>query len=69
MVPEGRKVFADLTVRENLILGAYSRRDRQGIEQDLDHVNELFPRLLERKGQLAVPYPEVSNKCLPLAGP
>lgn len=53
MVPEGRRVFSDLTVRENLILGAYARQDHKAIEEDLNRVNTLFPRLLERREQLA----------------
>lgn len=52
-VPEGRRVFANLTVEENLDLGAYLRKDKAGIEKDLAHVYELFPRLLERKKQLS----------------
>ena len=51
-VPEGRKIFKDLTVSENLRMGAYSRSDKQGIAQDLDMVLELFPRLSERSRQL-----------------
>jgi len=51
-VPEGRKVFKDLTVRENLAMGAYSRRDRRGVQHDFDLVYNLFPRLRERHGQL-----------------
>ena len=51
-VPEGRKIFKDLTVSENLRMGAYSRSDKQGISQDLDMVLELFPRLSERSRQL-----------------
>ncbi len=53
MSPEGRRVFADLTVLENLKIGAYLRRDKDGIEQDLQWVYELFPRLRERSWQLA----------------
>ncbi|NLG87178.1 MAG: ABC transporter ATP-binding protein [Firmicutes bacterium] len=53
MVPEGRRVFPDLTVHENLILGAYARQDHQAIEEDIKQVNTLFPRLLERRDQLA----------------
>lgn len=53
LVPEGRKVFADLTVYENLRLGAYARKDREGIKQDLEWVFSLFPRLKEREWQLA----------------
>ncbi len=52
-VPEGRIVFANLTVRENLDLGAYLRRDRAGIAQDLKRVYTLFPRLEERSRQSA----------------
>jgi branched-chain amino acid transport system ATP-binding protein len=51
-VPEGRKVFKDLTVLENLMMGAYSRRDRAAIGRDLDQVYRLFPRLKERSSQL-----------------
>ena len=47
-VPEGRRIFAELTVMENLEMGAYTRRDREGIAADLEKVNELFPRLRER---------------------
>jgi branched-chain amino acid transport system ATP-binding protein len=51
--PEGRKCFQRMTVRENLELGAYLRRDSQGIEKDLARVFELFPRLDERQSQKA----------------
>ncbi|MFJ7509841.1 ABC transporter ATP-binding protein [Peribacillus simplex] len=50
-VPEGRRVFANMTVEENLQLGAYLRKDKAGIKQDLEKVYELFPRLLERLKQ------------------
>jgi len=53
LVPEGRGVFARLSVAENLQMGAYSRNDRAEINQDLQWVNNLFPRLAERRGQLA----------------
>jgi len=53
MVPEGRGIFARLTVAENLDLGAYTRRDRAGIQQDLERVYTIFPRLKERQGQVA----------------
>ena len=53
LVPEGRRVFPNLTVRENLSLGAYHRRDKAGIEQDRDMIYELFPRLKEREKQSA----------------
>ena len=51
--PEGRRVFANMSVRENLELGAYTRRDRAGIKQDFDRALSLFPRLQERIGQNA----------------
>lgn len=52
-VPEGRRVFAQQTVEENLILGAYLRKDKDGIQKDLENVYELFPRLKERMKQPA----------------
>jgi branched-chain amino acid transport system ATP-binding protein len=48
LVPEGRRVFPNLTVQENLMIGAYLRNDRAGIAADLDDVFRLFPRLKER---------------------
>ena len=51
-VPEGRRIFQNSTVEENLILGAYLRKDKDEIKKDLDYVYGLFPRLLERKKQL-----------------
>ena len=53
MVPEGRGIFARLTVAENLDLGAYTRRDHAGIHQDLERVFTIFPRLKERQRQVA----------------
>ncbi|MCC2254790.1 ABC transporter ATP-binding protein [Ruminococcus sp. CLA-AA-H200] len=52
-VPEGRRVFAQLSVYENLKMGAYTRKDRQEIEESLRSVYKRFPRLEERKNQLA----------------
>jgi branched-chain amino acid transport system ATP-binding protein len=52
-VPEGRRVFGDLTVRENLLMGAYVVRDRAEVQRRMEEVFELFPRLKERTGQLA----------------
>ncbi len=49
--PEGRRIFPHLTVHENLLLGAYSRRDRAGIARDMEWVFDLFPRLRERSAQ------------------
>ncbi len=53
MVPEGRGVFARMTVRENLQMGAYLRTDREGIARDMERMFALFPRLKERRQQLA----------------
>ncbi len=53
MSPEGRGVFANLTVHENLEMGAYIRKDKAAIAKDLGHVFELFPRLKERDTQKA----------------
>lgn len=50
-VPEGRRVFSNMSVEENLELGAYLRKDREGIKKDLAHVYELFPILNERRKQ------------------
>ena len=52
-VPEGRRVFANLSVKENLELGAYLRTDKAGIAKDMEHAYELFPRLRERIKQPA----------------
>lgn len=53
MVPEGRGVFTRMTITENLQMGAYIRSDRAAIAQDMDRVFTIFPRLAERKSQLA----------------
>lgn len=53
LVPEGRGVFPAMTVHENLLMGAYLRRDHAGIDDDLERVHGLFPRLVERSGQPA----------------
>ena len=52
-VPEGRRIFANLTVRENLEMGAFTRTDRTGIKRDMEKVFSLFPRLKERIRQYA----------------
>lgn len=52
-VPEGRRVFAELSVYENLLMGAYTRKDKTEIEESLENVYKRFPRLKERKNQLA----------------
>ena len=53
MVPENRRLFKRLTVKENLELGAYLRDDREGIEEDLENIYDLFPRVKERLSQKA----------------
>lgn len=53
LVPEGRGVFAKLTVTENLDMGAFQRRDRDGIEHDRERIFALFPRLKERRTQVS----------------
>ena len=52
-VPEGRRIFGNLTVMENLILATYGRRDEEGIRRDFEMVFDLFPRLAERRDQKA----------------
>jgi len=52
-VPEGRRIFGQLTVLENLEMGAFTRTDPQGVQEDLDRVFALFPRLKERQNQVA----------------
>lgn len=53
MVPEGRGVFARMTVLENLEMGAFHRNDKAGIAEDIEKICKLFPRLKERRTQLA----------------
>lgn len=53
MVPEGRGVFTRMTITENLLMGAYTRSDKAGINADIEKVFTIFPRLRERKDQLA----------------
>jgi branched-chain amino acid transport system ATP-binding protein len=53
LVPEGRRIFANLTVYENLLLGAYFRRDQSALARDLDFLYDTFPRLAERRSQAA----------------
>jgi branched-chain amino acid transport system ATP-binding protein len=52
-VPEARRLFPAMTVRENLLIGAYCRRDRAGVAEDYERMLELFPRVRERLGQRA----------------
>jgi len=53
LVPEGRQIFTTLTVKENLVIGAYHRRDTEGIKKDMQWIYDLFPVLKERESQLA----------------
>src|SRR5574344_1546988 len=53
LVPEGRRVFPNLTVLENLQIGAYMRNDSEGIQQDIEKIYKFFPRLEERHWQMA----------------
>ena len=80
LVPEGREVFEELTIRENLFMGAYTRNDKKSIDEDFDRVFSYFPILKERVNQWAVknsvnvppiqaPCPGVNSKCWPSAGP
>lgn len=52
-VPEGRRVFQELTVYENLLMGAFLNKDKKAVKDDLERIYGLFPRLLERKNQVA----------------
>jgi branched-chain amino acid transport system ATP-binding protein len=52
-VPEGRLIFANLTVKDNLLMGAYLRKDKKGIDEDMEKVYQLFPRMKEREKQIA----------------
>ena len=62
-VPEGRRVFSNLTVYQNLRMGAYTRQDKGEIEQSLQTVYQRFPRLEERKNQLAGTLSGGSSRC------
>ena len=70
LVPEGRRIFPNLTVLENLQIGAYMRTDKDGIEKDIKRMYELFPRLEERwknaAGRWPVRFPAASSRCWPL---
>ena len=62
-VPEGRLIFPDLSVRENLDLGAFLRNDVQGIKEDMDYVFDLFPILAQRRKQTGGTLPPVCLRC------
>jgi branched-chain amino acid transport system ATP-binding protein len=70
-VPEGRMVFANLTVAENLEMGAYLQHNKHHIRQDRDFVFGIFPRLAERQKQIAgtLSSRAVNSRCWPSAGP
>ena len=63
--PEGRRIFAPMTVLENLELGAFARTDREAISQDLERVLALFPRLRDRLAQKGARSPGASSRCWP----
>ena len=63
LVPEGRQILQDMTVYENLEMGAYIRKDKSGIEEDIKKVFKRFPILDERPINWGGPYPVVNNKC------
>lgn len=67
-VPEGRRVFANLTVYQNLKMGAYTRKDKTEIEETLKTVYKRFPRLEERHNQLAGTLSGENNRCLQWEG-
>ena len=54
MVPEGRRVFTNLTVHENLLMGAYSRDDKKNLSEDFERIYALFPKMKERRSQKAL---------------
>src|SRR5471030_2659571 len=68
-VPENRRLFARLTVEENLKMGAYMRQARAKFAQRLDFVFDLFPRLKERRLQVAARCRAASSRCAPSAAP
>ena len=63
LVPEGRNVFSNLTVEENLILGAYTIKDKKAIEKNMNRVYDLFPRLRRGAGRRLVPFLEENSRC------
>jgi branched-chain amino acid transport system ATP-binding protein len=68
-VPEGRQIFFELTVMENLQLGSYVRHDRQGVRKDLERIFQYFPILGERRKQMAGTLSGGEQQMLPSAGP
>ena len=68
-VPEARRIFAPMTVEENLLMGAYTRRDRTGIRDDLAVQYDRFPRLGQRRRQAAGTMSGGNSRCSPSPGP
>jgi branched-chain amino acid transport system ATP-binding protein len=69
MVPEGRGVFTRMTITENLQMGAYTRSDKAGIAEDIERMFNIFPRLRERKDQLAGTMSGGEQQMLAMAAP
>lgn len=63
-VPEGRRVFQELTVFDNLLMGAYTKKDNKKIKEDIESVYDRFPRLKERKNRSPEHYPAENSRCL-----
>lgn len=68
-VPEGRRIFAGMTVKENLQLGAYLRKDKDGVEKDMEAMFKRFPILKERQKQDAATLSGGNSRCWPWPGP
>jgi len=68
-VPEGREVFPELTVLENITIGAYTRKDKAGVKSDLENVFNHFPILKDRVKQQAGLMSGANSRCLPSGGP
>jgi branched-chain amino acid transport system ATP-binding protein len=66
-VPEGRRLFGNLTVMENLLLATFARKDLKGVAEDLERVFAIFPRLKERENQKAGTMSGESSRCWPSA--
>ena len=67
LVPEGRQLFPDMSVEENLEMGAYSPRARKRQKDNLERVYDTFPRLKERRKQRSPPSPAANSRCWPWA--
>ena len=65
LVPERRRLYANLTVKENLMMGAYLRKDKEGIAADLEEMFQLFPIMRERISSSPAPFPAASSRCAP----